>query len=156
MRACAPRPAAPGVTGLNTLLLSASTSSPTPDVIALAATLQNDGIVHVTNGSPATGVFAVATDNLGSGDTITVGTGPVGLPITVTVCQTNPATGVCMRTPAQSVTTTINSGATPTFGIFVTASGNVPFDPTNNRIFVSFFDSTGTVRGATSVAVETM
>ena len=40
---------APVVTGLNTLLLSASTT-PTPDVIALVATIQNDGIVHVTTG----------------------------------------------------------------------------------------------------------
>jgi hypothetical protein len=148
---------APIVNGLNTLLLSAS-STPTPDVIALAATLQQDGIVHVTNGSPPTGVFAVATDNLGSGDTITVATntGAATLPITVTVCQTNPSTGACMQTAAGNVATTINSGATPTFGIFVTASGNVPLDPANNRIFVTFTDSANTIRGETSVAVETM
>jgi hypothetical protein len=89
------------VAGLDTLLLSAS-ATPTPDVIALAATIQNDGIVHVT-GTPLQGVFAVATDNLGSGDTITVATntGTVTLPITVTVCQTNPTTGVCLQTAAR-------------------------------------------------------
>jgi virginiamycin B lyase len=148
---------APIAFGLNTLLLQAA-MNPTPDVIALAATLKNDGIVHVTNGSPATGVFAVASDNLGSGDTITVttNTGAATLPITVTVCQTNPATGACMQTATGSVATPINSGATPTFGIFVTASGNVPFDPANNRIFVTFTDSSNTIRGETSVAVETM
>jgi hypothetical protein len=47
---CSNAPFAPVVLGLNTLLLSAS-STPTPDVIALVATPQNDGIVHVTNGS---------------------------------------------------------------------------------------------------------
>jgi hypothetical protein len=149
------------VTGLNTLLFSASTS-PTPDVVALAATLQNDGIVHVTGpptsqgGSP-TGVFAVATINLGSGDTITVSTntGEATLPITVTICQTNPTTGVCLQTPGLTVATTISANAEPTFGIFVSASGTVAFDPTNNRIFVQFTDSTGAVRGETSVAVET-
>ena len=34
-------------------------------------------------------------------------------------------------------------------------SSAVAFDPTNNRIFVVFTDSTGAVRGETSVAVET-
>ncbi len=143
------------VTGLNTLLFSASTS-PTPDVVALAATLQNDGIVHVT-GSPSTGVFAVATINLGSADTITAstGTGDATLPITVTICQTNPQTGVCLQTPGPTAATTIAANATPTFGIFVSASGTVAFDPANSRIFVQFTDSTGAVRGETSVAVET-
>jgi hypothetical protein len=146
---CTNVPQAPVVTGLNTLLLSASTT-PTPDVIALVATLQNDGIVHVTHGSPATGVFAVASDNLGSGDTITVATntGEATLPVTIAICQTNPATGVCLQTPAASVATPINPGATPTFGVFVTASGTVPFDPTNNRIFVTFTDSRYAARPA--------
>jgi hypothetical protein len=45
--------------------------------------------------------------------------------------------------------------ATPTFGIFATASGAVPFLPATNRIFVQFSDATGVVRGSTSVAVET-
>jgi hypothetical protein len=153
---CSNAPPAPIVLGLNTLLMSAS-STPTPDVIALVATLKNDGIVHVTNGSPATGVFAVATDNLGSGDTIAVATntGEATLPITVTICQTDPQTSACLQTPGPTVTTTINANATPTFGVFVSATGTVPFDPTNNRIFVTFTDSTKAVRGETSVAVET-
>jgi hypothetical protein len=154
--ACINASAAPVVIGLDTLLLSAS-STPTPDVIALGATLKNDGIVHVTNGSPPSGVFAVATDNLGSGDTITVrtNTGSATLPVTVTVCQTNPSTGVCLQTPSASVVTGINTNGTPTFGFFVSASGSVAFDPANNRIFVTFTDSTNTIRGETSVAVET-
>jgi hypothetical protein len=113
--------------------------------------------VHVT-GAPSTGVFAVATVNLGSADTITAATntGEATLPITVTICQTNPQTGVCLQTPGPTVKTTIAANATPTFGIFVSASAAVPFDPANNRIFVQFTDSTGAVRGETSVAVETM
>jgi hypothetical protein len=153
---CTDVPAAPIVNGLNTLLLSASTT-PTPDVVALGGTIQNDGIVHVTNGSPPTGVFAVATDNLGSGDTITVATntGTATLPITVTVCQTNPSTGACLQTPSPTVATTMNANSTATFGIFVSASATVPFNPANSRIFVTFTDSTHAIRGETSVAVET-
>ena len=146
---------APVVTGLNTLLLSASTT-PTPDVVALAATMQNDGIVHVT-GTPSEGEFAVATDNLGSGGTITVATntGAATLPVTITLCQTNPQSGQCLQTPSATVALTINSNATPTFGVFVSASGAVALNPANNRIFVTFTDSTKAVRGETSVAVET-
>jgi hypothetical protein len=103
-------------------------------------------------------VFAVATINLGSADTITAATntGEATLPITVAICQTNPQTGVCLQTPGPTAKTTIAANATPTFGIFVSASAAVPFDPANNRIFVQFTDSTGAVRGETSVAVETM
>jgi hypothetical protein len=152
---CADVPAAPIFNGVNTLLLSASTTQP-PDVVALGATTTNNGVVVVT-GSPSVGAFAVATDNLGSGDTITVGTntGSATLPIVVTICQTNPSTGACLQTPSSTVSTTINSNGTPTFGIFVSASGTVPFLPASNRIFVTFTDSTNAIRGETSVAVET-
>ena len=52
------------------------------------------------------------------------------------------------------MTTTINANATPTFAVFVQGSGNVPFDPAANRIFVRF-SSGGVTRGSTSVAVRT-
>jgi hypothetical protein len=153
--ACTNVSPAPINIGLNTLLFSAS-STPTPDVIALAATAQNDGIVHIS-GTPNQGAFAVATFNLGSSDTITVAanTGAVSLPVTITICQTNPTTGQCLQSPAANVTTTIGSNATPTFAIFAAASAAVPFDPANNRIFVTFSDSGSNVRGKTSVAVVT-
>jgi hypothetical protein len=146
---------APIVTGLSTLLFSASTT-PTPDVVALAATATNDGIVHIP-GSSGAGAFAVATVNLGAGGAITAAanTGDASLPLTITMCQTNPKTGQCLQTPSPTVPTTINAGTTPTFAIFVTASGTVPFDPANSRVFVQFTDSTNAVRGETSVAVET-
>jgi hypothetical protein len=141
--------------GLNTLVLSAS-NTPTPDIVALAATLSNDGIVEVSG----TGVFAVATVNLGASGTIIVSadTGNAVLPVSISVCETNPISSICLADPvsaAGSLTTQIDSGETSTFGFFVAASGNVPFDPAANRIFVRFKDSGGAVRGATSVAVRT-
>ena len=63
---CANSDPAPINSGLNTLLLSAS-ATPVPDIVALAATLSNDGIVTLAS----TGVFAVATVNLGATGTIT-------------------------------------------------------------------------------------
>ena len=44
-------------------------------------------------------------------------------------------------------------GQTATFGIFVTGTSTVPFDPANNRIFVRFNDAGGVTRGATSASV---
>ena len=82
-------------------------------------------------------------------------TGGVPLPVTLSLCQTDPTTGVCLGAAAASVTTTIDANATPTFGIFVTGSGSVSFSPATNRIYVRFRDSGGVIRGATSVAVRT-
>ena len=145
---------APINVGLNTLLLSASTSA-VPDIVALAATLTNDGIVN-TPGAGGTGVFSVATVNVGVQGLIsaTADTGATSLPLTVSLCETNPATGQCISAIGGSVTTTINANATLTFGIFVQGNGNVPFDPAANRVFVRF-NSGGVTRGSTSVAVRT-
>jgi hypothetical protein len=143
------------IPGLNTLLFSAS-STPTPDLMALAATLSGDGIVNIP-GPNGTGVFALATVNMGAGDTITVlaDTGGAILPVNIFICQTDPQSGACLSPPADSVTTMILSNETPTFGVFVVAAGDVAFVPETNRIFVRFTDSSGVTRGLTSVAVRT-
>jgi hypothetical protein len=147
-------PAVATLVGINTLLLSAS-SSPVPDIVALAATLSNDGIVHIP-GPNGAAPFAVATVNVGASALITASTntGSAVLPLAIFICQTSPAGG-CMAPPASSVAVQINAGDQPTFGIFVNAGGAIPLDPANNRIFVVFTDTGGVVRGRTSVAVET-
>jgi hypothetical protein len=149
---CSNSDAAHVATGLNTLLLSGSVGA-VPDIIALAATINRNGIVDVVGGS---GVFSVASFNLGAGGpiTVTADTGTTVLPIAVFVCQTDPR-GLCLQPPAASVTTQIDTNATPTFGVFIAGQGAVPFDPAANRIFVRFKDAGGATRGATSVAVRT-
>ena len=147
---------APTISGLNTVLLSASTTV-VPDIVALGATTGNNGIVEIA-GTNGIGAFAVATVNVGIAAQITASadTGSVALPLNISLCQTNPTTGVCVGAPARSVITQINAGQTPTFSIFVAGTGsNVPFDPAHNRIFVRFKDTSGVTRGATSVAVRT-
>jgi hypothetical protein len=153
--ACTNVAAAPVDIGLDTLLLSASTS-PVPDIVALVATASNDGILHIP-GSSRSNAFAVATIDVGSADTITAGAKTPGtiLPLALSLCQTDPNSGQCISALGNNVTTAIAANATPTFGIFATASGGIAFDPVNNRIFVQFTDSGGTIRGETSVAVET-
>ena len=149
----APGAAATNV-GVDTLNLSASTT-PVPDVVALAAS-GDPGYVDIP-GATGTGVFAVATVNLGIDATITAAanTGTANLPVTLTVCQTNSTSGTCLAAPAPSATTDIQPNATPTFGIFVTGSAAVANSPGVNRVFVTFTDSGGTLRGETSVAVRT-
>jgi hypothetical protein len=129
--------------------------SPVPDVIALAATV-DPGYVDIP-GATGTGEFAVATINLGSDATITIAanTGAANLPAALTICQTNPSSGVCVAPPTATVITDIQPNATPTFGVFVKGSSAVADSPANNRVFVTFTDSGGVLRGETSVAVRT-
>ena len=141
---------------MNTLLLVAD-SGPVPDIVALSATLTGDGIVNLAN----TGVFAVATVNVGVAATITVSadTGNAGLPVSIGLCETNPATGMCINPTMPTlgpVITSIASDATPSFAFSVTGTASVPFDPANNRVFVRFKDAGGVTRGSTSVAVRTL
>jgi hypothetical protein len=149
----APSPAVTTV-GIDTLNLSASTS-PVPDVVALAAS-GDPGYVDIP-GATGNGAFAVATINLGIASQITVGanTGSATLPVQLFVCQTNPTSGVCLAPPAATVTTNIAANATPTFGAFVAASGAVANSPGANRVYVTFTDANGVLRGETSVAVKT-
>jgi len=149
-------PAAATLVGINTLLLLAS-ATPTPDMVALAATSPNDGIVRIP-GVTGTGVFAVATANLGVGDTITVSadTGAAAVPVDVQICQTIPATGACLTAPTPTVTTIVAAGAQPTFGFFVRALGvAISLNPAVNRVFARFQRSDSLTVGGASVAVMT-
>ena len=154
---CANNTPATVLNGVNTLLLSGNTSA-VPDVIALVGTTSNDGVA-VIPGVSGTGVFALASANVGANGDIAVSadTGATPLPLNLSVCRTNPADGNCLQPAAAFVSTTIGGGETPTFAVFVEARGTaVPFDPARNRVFVRFRDASGAVRGATSVAVRTL
>ncbi len=145
----------PPLTGISTLLLTASNSA-VPDVIALAATA-TAGLTVLIPGNSGAAAFAVATANVGAAGSIKVTVDKGNLPIVVGLCQTVSG-GMCIGggTPLASVTTTIGASATPTFSFFIQGQGFVPFDPAINRIFVRFTDvATGTTVGSTSVAVRT-
>lgn len=150
--------AAPVLSGLNTLMLSASTT-PVPDVVALVATTSNDGVLRI-GGVGRAAAFAVATANVGAADDVEVraGSGDVTDGLQISVCETNPTTGSCVNptTPDLSeIDAHVGANATSTFAIFATATRDVAFDPARNRISVRFVDSQGITRGATSVAVTT-
>jgi hypothetical protein len=145
---------APTTTGLNTLLLSAS-NSPAPDIVALAGTSTNDGIVTLNS----LGSFVVATVNLGTAGTIsaTADTGNSSLPLSLAMCETDRLTSRCANPTAPTadpVVVPIANNATPTFAVFVEGDGDVPLVPATNRAFVRFKDPLGVTRGSTSVAVD--
>jgi hypothetical protein len=152
---CTNSNAAPVVNGLNTLLMSAS-STPVPDIVALAATQTMDGVVDVP-GPTGANAFAVASVNVGAGSEIVASAELVNpaLPVLLFICQTDPMAN-CLTPPEIGVTTTIDANATPTFSVFVNGTGEVPFDPAANRIRVTFSEPDGTIRGQTSVAVRTV
>jgi outer membrane protein assembly factor BamB len=143
------------IVGVNTLDLSFS-ASPVADIVVLAATASRDGVLRLP-GAAGTGAFAVAADNVGVvGDlTVTADLGGAALPIGLSVCETDSSSGQCLAPPAASVAVSIAAGATPTFSVFATASGAVPFAPGASRIFLRFSDAAGQPHGATSVAVTT-
>lgn len=142
------------IVGVNTILVSAS-ATPVPDIVALAAS-GDPGYVDIP-GASGTGVFAVATVNVGAASSIiaSADTGSANIPVQVSLCQTNPNTGACISAVGPTVTTSIAGNATPTFGIFVHGTGSVADNPANNRVFVRFKDGGGATRGSTSVAVRT-
>lgn len=150
---CSNMPAA----GLNTLLLSSS-PTPTPDMVAIGSTPSGDGISSIP-GPSGTTFWAAAVVNIGAAGQIMASVDDNGqsLAAEVTICQSNPATAACVNPPTFASSTTFESPANgvSTFTIKVTGTGNVPFDPANNRLFLRFKSEDGVSRGATSVAVRT-
>ena len=152
---CANADPATVLPGINTLLLSAS-EDPTPDIIAITLTATRLGILSI-NGPQGSAAFATATINVGSGGSITVEPrlSMNSIPLSLTICETDPVSGLCTSAIGPSVTTPIEADATPTFAVFATATGTIPLDPANYRIYIEFTDELGAVRGSSSVAVAT-
>ena len=144
---------APVVQGLNTLQLSAS-NTPIPDVIALNAV---NAFLPLPAGTVGVGVgssvfYAVAAANVGAGDTVEVevsATDPA-LPVSLSICRDILE---CVPGGSSTLSTDLAANQTDSFFILVEAAGDIPFEPATSRLLVEFRDSTGVVRGSTSVAV---
>ena len=72
--------------------------TPIPDIVALAATPENDGVVHLSADS-GSGVFVVAAVNVGAEGiiTVTADTAAANLPLAVSICETDPVTSNCIN-----------------------------------------------------------
>jgi hypothetical protein len=142
--------------GVNTVLLSFG-AEVTPDLVAVALTPSQDGILQLADAASAN-AFAVAVSNVGASGALTVrpsGQRAAGS-LRLRVCETDPATGACLAPPDESVTRTFAADETASFAVFARGEGtSVPFAPASNRIQLIAEDADGTIRGATSVAVRT-
>jgi len=153
---CANTAPAPRVGGLNTLLISGSTGNPA-DVIAIVASLTNDGI-SVVPGASGTGFFSVAGINIGGAENLRIT--PVanaGVPVSLSICETtgNPD-GACHGTPGAYWESGFGTNDLRTYTVFVQGNGTIiPVDLANSRATIRFSTISGAVRGATSIAVQT-
>ncbi len=148
---------APVLPRLNTVDLFAGRNASPPDFILLPASAE-PGLLHIpANGSAA---FAISISNLGSAASttqpayVTANTGIELLPVSITMCLTDPVSGNCKTRPAATVN--LPSDANATVAVFVTATGPVPLDYSANRIYVSvdYNDYTNVSHGTTSLALE--
>ena len=145
------QPAA-SISGLNTLLLSAS-SDPVADMVAIALTPTGDGIAQIPQ-EAGLGFLSMASVNVGAPANLSLSARiPGGLDGALIMCATNPADGSCIDPPAPTLDINVPSNGTPTFAVFLSSFLALPLDAANRRLFIEFRDETGAVRGSTSVAV---
>ncbi|MEN0652899.1 MULTISPECIES: hypothetical protein [Hyphobacterium] len=141
------------IAGVNQLVMSSGTTA-TADVIAIAATTTNDGILFL-GGTEGRGAIGTAAVNIGASEPLTLRS--VASDVTVSLCETTGnANGACLSAPAATLDFTHDQNTVRTFTVLVRGSGQaIANDPARNRIRLEFVDAGGTVRGSTSVAVTT-
>lgn len=153
---CSNRAPAPSIAGVNTFRFT-STSLSLPDVVALAATTSNNGLVELPTGGGAS-AFSVASINLRSFGTVVVtpeaASGIASLE-TLEICRTNAESGACETARAASQSLLLGTDETATFAVFLRSNDDIANDPARNRVFVHFRTPAGQSVGATSVAVRT-
>jgi len=144
---------APVMITTNTLFFSAS-DVPVLDIVALSATINNDGIVNIPD-TENFGVFSAANVNLGAEGNVTASLFVIGEDVDeVLLCPTVFETGACIESPSESTRIFLGENGTSSFGIFVRSSNPIPFDPGRNRVMLIFTDDDGVIRGRTSVAIS--
>ncbi len=152
---CANTVPAAHLLGTNTVHLSPNATGGSADLIANLATTSNDGIVHLPSNS-GSHFFTASAINIGQSGTITANVSDDGaaLPLAITLCMTD-ETGACLAPASTSVQSVITNNQTVFYAVFVTATGPITFDPALHRLTLRLVDSSGDLRGATSVAVRT-
>jgi len=122
----------------------------TPGFEMIADTPTNDGNLDIQPGGSA--AFAVATDTGPTpSENITFGTTVAsGVPVVVTLCQTN-GVGQCLSPPTATLTIASTPNATPTFSVFVQSEGDLSSHP---MLYVTVIDPNNKVLGSVGVTLE--
>lgn len=128
----------------------------TADIAAVGLTPSNDGFARIP-GASGTGLFVIAATNVGSSSQLTARLRPShsSMPLTATICETDPATGQCKGPPASTVMRAMDTGESTTWSAFLQATGVIAQDAARNRVIFEFVDKNGVVRSAASAAVTT-
>ncbi|MEM7218451.1 MAG: M23 family metallopeptidase [Pseudomonadota bacterium] len=149
---CADGPRARKRRGENTLQLTV-TDQPAPDIMAVAATVDGDGVVRLGSAAGESS-FAMAAINPGSAvdDVIVTPRLTAGVAV-LTLCETD-AQAICLAEPSASLTLSLD-GTPRTFSVFVAGSGTpLSLDESDQRVVVEFVQG-GRLRAVTGVAVTT-
>ncbi len=153
---CANRRSDEYVRGLNSLSFTSS-PSPVADVIALVATVNNDGWIDIPATGNPVGIASVAVSNVGQGVIISASADTGGRSFgieRIELCGTD-AQGNCLTARDDTINAILQTNGVATFAIFVRGNGQaIEANPATNRIFIRFREGNA-LRGATSVAVRT-
>lgn len=131
-------------------------STGTPDIVASFAPAGTD-LVELPGTSNIVTRVLTATNN-GSAGTLFIKPYKTILStaVSLAICEINGA-GACLEPFAASITKTVNAGQFRRFKVRFRSTGAIPLDEFRRRVLVKFLDgnSTGPVRGQTSIAVKT-
>ena len=133
-----------------------SSAGLTPDPLLVGRTVDNDNIVTLANPNGTT-PFVIAGVNLGATAKVRVAGRPLdpATPVAVSVCRTNPTTGVCEQPPAADLQIDWTAGLNLTFGFFVQGLGaDIPDRPDLHRVEAAAFDEQGNQIGGWNAAVR--
>lgn len=128
-------------------------ATPGPDIVMVALTPTGNGILDV----PSTGAsaFSIAAINIGSPATDIISTIETPYGTSAEICETNPATGICLQPRSPWLRTNFEQGQVRTFTIFVRGRGGEPmFNPAVIRTSVQFGQEVWSPFGATSIAIR--
>lgn len=130
-----------------------TSAAPEPDIIAIAITPTQDGVINVPKRSVFR-AFSVAAMNIGAA----IEEVPVRLEqfsLHMEVCETNPQTGECISARTPYLNTSFAQNQVRTFSVFVRGDDiDVPFTPATFRARIFFGANSIDVYGGTSVAIR--
>ncbi|MCW5724184.1 MAG: hypothetical protein KIS81_04415 [Maricaulaceae bacterium] len=152
---CANSDPAAQMPGVNSVLWT-FTPGAAPDIVSIAATSPDAGVVNLPSNG-ARGAVALAAVNIGAaGDVVLrADLGAGNLPLEPEICGTDPATGVCVTPRMAELPVSFGAGEVRTFAVFLRAHGPVQFAPERYRVFFLFEDANRVARGGASVAART-
>jgi len=114
-------------------------------------------VMHLSDAGAGAGAGAagIAAVNIRAAGELLVRPRVTGAPsLQVSICQTDPVSGACIEPPSANLNLMFAAESVLTFSVFGSTAEGLVLDPANRRIFVEFIDLGGSLRGATSIAVE--